>query len=858
MVINMFKIRVLILALVSSSIVTLAGCGDAIAPATPVASSDASRSVAEKAPGDPVPVYRFAKISNGAYFYTANQAEFEEVNANYPDFRFEGVAFQAAATGGTPVFRYAKTDTGAYFYTTSVEERAYIAANFPNFRDEGAVFNVPTAGSPMYRLANLANGAYLYTASLEEYNYAQTVGFRGEGEKFQVPGGLVLSGTVYKEMPWAQARVKVIDVNGVTKTGVTSNLGGYSVDITGMTAPIFVVASHKTPGAISEYMMGSVPSLPSNATATTLNVTPLTDLVHRYANEQEPNFLVTGPVLARTLRPVDVDAANTAIRKILAAQIGANGLSASNYDATKLPFAANTSGQAALLRDISVNVFGDSGSAWVSNKLTGNLPAASVLVDSDLIRLNTVAVLPPATKLPFPQAKLDSIKTAWNACLAVPAASRVTIVNDVATSIHPTCAAIAGPSYNLNSESFAQRWRAILSEPSFVSGSMESVLLRDYADIDGKELAGVYLRGLSNDGKPFNSLDVLTKTTNGWELVGNGRPYLGSGNARLNRYVRLANGASTPIERYRSDVQFFFDPSQPSMANIRAVRVKGAGLPAAGIVYMRSNVCGTSDYMAIQNRDGIVVDTNTAGAITNDRVWTGNSSPTFNFSELFVTGSGTWPTLNRNFADTNLDFPGALIPPGSRYTMEYFAFEATPSTTPVATYTTTLNGTVMNVRDGSNLQDIFAAKSAYPTAAFIADFISPTGAGAGPRVTTTPSWSTLGYAGNVTTVFAYSSARNLAQTDTTLVDAYFVAQGGTTPWITSGGTSTTLTFNNFDLTNGTSTHPTTVARATPNPTCAAMPVQFRGLTENTGYREITIRSSTSNFTRMQTLVGIQN
>jgi hypothetical protein len=282
-------------------------------------------------------------------------------------------------------------------------------------------------------------------------------------------------------------------------------------------------------------------------------------------------------------------------------------------------------------------------------------------------------------------------------------------------------------------------------------------------------------------------------------------------------------------------------------------------LPAAGIVYMRSNVCGTSDYMTIQNRDGVVVDTNAAGAITGERVWTGNSSPTFNLSELFVTGNGTWPTLNRNYGDTNLDFPGTLIPPGSRYTMEYFAFEATPSTTPIATYTTTLNGTVMNVRDGTgNLQESFAAKSAYPTAAFVADFVGPFGAGTGPRVTATPRWSTLEYAGNVTTVFAYSSARNLAQTDTTLPDAYFIAQGGTTPWITSGSSSTTLTFNDFDLRNGTSTHPISAARATANPTCAAMPVQFRGLTENLGYREISIRSNTSNFTRIQTIVGIQN
>ena len=76
----------------------LAGCGGE-------SSSDASRAAGagdraltrEAAVTDPGPgydfVYRFAKISNGAYFYTGNAGERDIVLASYPDFRYEGIAF---------------------------------------------------------------------------------------------------------------------------------------------------------------------------------------------------------------------------------------------------------------------------------------------------------------------------------------------------------------------------------------------------------------------------------------------------------------------------------------------------------------------------------------------------------------------------------------------------------------------------------------------------------------------------------------------------------------------------------------------------------------------------------------------
>ena len=144
------------------------------------------------------PIYRFAKISTGAYFYTGSQEEADSIRANLPDFRYENVAFQQSAqAGGTPVFRFANLANGGYFYTASVAERDATIAGYPNMRYEGSTFSVAAEGNPaarpVYRLANLNNGAYLFTSDPVERDYAVSLGFwRYEGSTFSaVPAGML-------------------------------------------------------------------------------------------------------------------------------------------------------------------------------------------------------------------------------------------------------------------------------------------------------------------------------------------------------------------------------------------------------------------------------------------------------------------------------------------------------------------------------------------------------------------------------------------------------------------------------------------------------------------------------------------
>lgn len=172
----------------------------------------------EYALGSPVPddkvfspVHRFAKLSNGQYFYTGNQAEVFSIKQNYPDFRYEGVVFSAQdglTTGYLPVYRFANLDNGGYFYTSNKVERDSVLSNYPQYRFEGVSFFVPESGGmPVYRLANTNSGGYLFTSDPKEVVYAKSLGFfRDEGVAFYAPDTFSGGGKVVQALEFVDAQ----------------------------------------------------------------------------------------------------------------------------------------------------------------------------------------------------------------------------------------------------------------------------------------------------------------------------------------------------------------------------------------------------------------------------------------------------------------------------------------------------------------------------------------------------------------------------------------------------------------------------------------------------------------------------
>lgn len=225
----------------------LAGCGGGEGADVPAGMASLEADAAAKAPSgkpDPAavgggeispdvvplaagtPIYRFAKISNGAYFYTGSAEEKEQIARYYPDFRYEGEAFlSSTGAGSVPVYRFANLNNGGYFYTANPAERDLVIASYPHLRYEGSTFAVASPGepgaAPVYRLANLTNGAYLYTASRAEHDMAVATGiWRPEGEAFHAHTGAPASGGQGQDVYEATPRVAIPDdnANGVTST----------------------------------------------------------------------------------------------------------------------------------------------------------------------------------------------------------------------------------------------------------------------------------------------------------------------------------------------------------------------------------------------------------------------------------------------------------------------------------------------------------------------------------------------------------------------------------------------------------------------------------------------------------------
>ena len=80
------------------------------------------------------PVYRFRNLVNGSYLWTISESERISINQNYrATFIEEGVAWQSsqvAAPGYVPLYRFRNLVNSTYFYTASEAEKDNVVLNY--------------------------------------------------------------------------------------------------------------------------------------------------------------------------------------------------------------------------------------------------------------------------------------------------------------------------------------------------------------------------------------------------------------------------------------------------------------------------------------------------------------------------------------------------------------------------------------------------------------------------------------------------------------------------------------------------------------------------------------------------------
>jgi hypothetical protein len=138
-------------------------------------------------------VYKFFRTDTQTEFYTTDEAEKDYVEANLPQYEYEGELFTGAPnpesediTGIEPVYRFYNQTTGVHLYTADETERDYVTNNLSNYTSEGVSYygyETQVEGTvPLYRLYNSELDAHFYTPSAEEKDaFLETSNYQLEG-----------------------------------------------------------------------------------------------------------------------------------------------------------------------------------------------------------------------------------------------------------------------------------------------------------------------------------------------------------------------------------------------------------------------------------------------------------------------------------------------------------------------------------------------------------------------------------------------------------------------------------------------------------------------------------------------------
>lgn len=138
-------------------------------------------------------LHRFYNSVSGAHFYTASESQKQRVMDDFPQFEYEGVAYQVYESGEglSPVYRFYNSVSGAHFYTASESQKQRVEENYPQFEYEQIAFyvNGENATMPVYRFYNTKTGAHFYTASENQKDrvISSFPDFEFEGIAYYIP-----------------------------------------------------------------------------------------------------------------------------------------------------------------------------------------------------------------------------------------------------------------------------------------------------------------------------------------------------------------------------------------------------------------------------------------------------------------------------------------------------------------------------------------------------------------------------------------------------------------------------------------------------------------------------------------------
>jgi hypothetical protein len=444
----------------------------------------------------------------------------------------------------------------------------------------------------------------------------------------------------------ANATVRITDRSGNSACSndpiTTDASGAYQCRLTAASqAPFAVLVTD--PDNLVNPMISILATKPPMGSNTTANITPITTAIAAQLDPNKDAFaLIKDPAsLANVSTPTLATIKSNVVQQ-LANVLTDAGVNPATFDPVSTPFTGgNRTGVDKMLDQVRVTF--DNGSPQLSNVF--NPGAASV----PMAGVNTAPAVSTSTlTTTFTLAELDFAKTEPERCFAVPAATRAPNPNTVTrqlTSVAPECQdfiASAGDAPNVDID-FLQSGYApeAYFYNLFTNSDMDGAkfnlpeLMRYTTRADGRDEALLNMKFRDKNGFIDNRILTAKKfpgsrspaTKSQWWLIGNQRAY----DAFIRSSVRqreqmiaqsVLDGTTTfnnaARSRFETGLEIyirrpgFASTNNPNTPDIRYVRVKGPGLPTAGLVYADVAASLPQDWMGILNATGSIPNDTTS------------------------------------------------------------------------------------------------------------------------------------------------------------------------------------------------------------------------------------------------------
>ena len=575
-----------------------------------------------------------------------------------------------------------------------------------------------------------------------------------------------ISGVAATGQAMAGATITIKDANGVSATKMADAAGSYTFDVTNLTAP-FVITATLQVGDTQLTLTSMLAEKPAAGSTGIANVTPLTNaMAALLAPNGNPEELTATGVSKTAVTQAKLDDVAAKIRAAIENILKDAGLDATKFDPVSTVFTANRQGADRVLELVRVELTGQGVSLTNPSAPDDGNGSASVQITPATTVVAKLPAPPAGTTLDA----LDHLATLLDACFADAPEVRVTAqdVRGVPTTISAACNAVPmAANYKSGGYNALARYAGLLksadftgakfSKPErlFTSAATDSVFFR----LPYKTAAGA--GGIITDiaaqtypvGKPYQ-----------WEIVGNQRDYDSTVDARLDNINQLNpnNTQESSKGQYRVALRLFFNPLNAAGMNVQTARVKGPGLPAAGVVMHRSAVCGTNDYMTISNKTGSLLNSSNVPQLFN-----GGTSNAFRLAAELKSGTYDWSKVGAfsSWRDTPMsDADLAAIPSFAEYTWELWTFGA-----PGRAYRTDLTlapaaDVVYKQRLTSRPPAVSSLKSLAWNSIDANDYLNPASGLAAPQTAVTVNWKSTAEPVDYANVFGQ---RNAAAVSTT-------------------------------------------------------------------------------------------